>query len=61
MNSFEQKVKGTSRSHEGRAGSGISGSRVPENFSGTRTQNWVRVPENIALWVVSFINGTCKR
>ena len=27
-----------------RAGSGISGSRVPENFSGTRTQNWVRVP-----------------
>ena len=44
-----------------RAGSGISGSRVPENFSGTRTQNWVRVPENIALWVVSIINQTCKR
>ena len=44
-----------------RAGSGISGSRVPENFSGTRTQNWVRVPENVALWVVSIINQTCKR
>ena len=44
-----------------RAGSGISGSRVPENFSGTRTQNWVRVSENIALCVVSIINQTCKR
>ena len=43
-----------------RAGSGISGSRVPEHFSGTRTQNLVRVPENSALWVVSIINHTCK-
>ena len=44
-----------------RAGLGISGSRVPKNFSGTRTQNWVRVPENIASWVESIINQTCKR
>ena len=38
-----------------------TGSRVPENFSRTRTQNWVRVPENIALWVISSINQICKR